>query len=127
MFKITQKGDFSKTEKFLKKAKDADFYKSLEKYAEIGVTALREATPIDSGLTAESWSYEIERNRDGASITWINNNTNDGENIAILIQYGHGTGTGGYVHGRDYINPAMKPVFDQIAEDIWKEVTALDE
>ena len=127
MYKITQKGDFSKTEKFLKKAKDADFYKSLEKYAEIGVTALREATPIDSGLTAESWSYEIERNRDGASITWINNNTNDGENIAILIQYGHGTGTRGYVHGRDYINPAMKPVFDQIAEDIWKEVTALDE
>ena len=125
MFKITQKGDFSKTEKFLKKAKDADFYKSLEKYAEIGVTALREATPIDSGLTAESWSYEIERNRDGASITWINNNTNDGENIAILIQYGHGTGTGGYVHGRDYINPAMKPVFDQIAETAWKEITII--
>ena len=127
MFKITQKGDFSKTEKFLKKAKDADFYKNLEKYAEIGVNALREATPIDSGLTAESWSYEIEKSKDGAGITWTNNNVNKGENIAILIQYGHGTGTGGYVHGRDYINPAMRPVFDQIAEDIWKEVTALDE
>ena len=122
MFKITQKGDFSKTEAFLKKAKREDFYKNLEKYAQIGVEALREATPVDSGITADLWSYEVFNNGSSAGITWINNNTNEGENIAILLQYGHGTGTGGYVHGRDYINPAMQPVFDQIAEDVWKEV-----
>lgn len=122
MFTITQKGDFRKTEAFLKKMKDGDFYKHLEQYAKIGVEALRDATPIDTGETALSWSYEIEQSKDGASITWINNNTNKGENIAILIQYGHGTGTGGYVHGLDYINPAMQPVFEKLAEDIWKEV-----
>ena len=125
MIKITQKGDFSKTEKFLKKAKEADFYKHMEKYAQIGVEALREATPIDSGATAGAWTYEVNVSKTSAEITWINTNTNKGENIAILIQYGHGTGTGGYVQGRDYINPAMQPVFDQIAEDIWKEVIAL--
>lgn len=124
MFKFTHKGDFSKTEAFLKRAKNGDFYKRLERYAQVGVEALRVNTPIDSGLTANSWSYEIKNDRQGASITWLNTNTNNGENIAILLQYGHGTGTGGYVHGRDYINPAMKPVFDQIAEDVWKEVIA---
>ena len=122
MFQIIQKGDFHKTEAFLKKAKDGDFFKHLEQYAQIGVEALRDATPIDSGITANSWSYEIEQSKDGASITWTNSNTNKGEVIAILVQYGHGTGTGGYVHGRDYINPAMQPVFDKLAEDIWKEV-----
>lgn len=122
MFTITQKGDFHKTEEFLKKLKKGDLYKHLEQYAEIGVEALRNATPIDSGETANAWTYEITQSRDGASITWINTNMNDGENIAILIQYGHGTGTGGYVRGRDYINPAMQPVFDKLAEDIWKEV-----
>ena len=122
MFTITQKGDFRKTESFLKKAVKADFYKNLEQYAQIGVEALSESTPIDSGETAMSWSYEIEKSRSGASITWTNSHMNKGENIAILIQYGHGTGTGGYVVGRDYINPAMRPVFDKLAEDIWKEV-----
>ena len=125
MFKFTHKGDFSKTEAFLKKAKTGDFYKNLERYAQVGVEALRSNTPLDSGITADSWSYKITKGKGEAGITWINNNTNQGENIAILIQYGHGTGTGGYVHGRDYINPAMRPVFDQIAEDIWKEVIAL--
>lgn len=122
MFTITQKGDFRKTEKFLKKMKDGDFYKNLEQYAQIGVEALRESTPIDSGETALSWTYEIKQSKGEVGITWINTNTNKGENIAILIQYGHGTGTGGYVHGRDFINPAMQPVFDKLAEDIWKEV-----
>lgn len=122
MFTITHKGNFDKTEAFLRKAKKADFYKNLEQYARIGVEALRESTPIDSGITANSWGYEIEHSKDRVSITWTNSNTNKGENIAILIQYGHGTGTGGYVHGRDYINPAMQPVFDKIMEDIWKEV-----
>ena len=124
MFEIIHKGSFSKTEDFLKKVKEKDLYKNLDQYGKLGVEALRESTPIDSGITADSWSYEITYDHGTPTITWINSNTNKGENIAILIQYGHGTGTGGYVHGRDYINPAMQPLFDQIAEDIWKEVTA---
>ena len=122
MFTITQKGDFRKTEAFLKKMNAGDLYKNLEQYAQIGVEALRDSTPIDSGETANSWSNEIDTSKGGAGITWMNSHTNKGENIAILIQYGHGTGTGGYVHGLDYINPAMRPVFEKIAEDIWKEV-----
>ena len=124
MFNFIHKGNFNKTEEFLKKAKKGDFYKNLEKYAQIGVEALRNSTPIDSGTTANSWEYEIINDGGRTGIAWINTNTNQGENIAILLQYGHGTGTGGYVHGRDYINPAMQPVFDQIAEDVWKEVMA---
>jgi len=123
--KFEHKGDFSKTEKFLKNAKNAEFYKHMEQYAQMGVEALREATPIDSGETANSWTYEIDVSKNSAEITWINTHTNKGENIAILIQYGHGTGTGGYVSGQDYINPAMKSVFDKIIEGIWKEVTEL--
>lgn len=122
---FSHKGDFSKTEDFLKKAKQGAFYKHIDEYAKIGVEALREATPIDSGETAMSWTYETKISKDSATITWINTNENKGENIAILIQYGHGTGTGGYVHGRDFINPAMRPVFDKIAENLWKEVTEL--
>lgn len=124
-FTFNQKGDFSKTERFLKKAKEADFYKHMERYAQLGVEALKEATPIDSGATADSWSYELKTSKNGAEITWINSNTNKGENIAILIQYGHGTGTGGYVHGLDYINPAMRSVFDKIIDEIWKEVNEI--
>lgn len=122
---FSQKGDFRKTENFLKKAKQNAFFKHLDEYARTGVEALREATPIDSGETANSWTYDINVTGNSASITWSNTNVNKGENIAILIQYGHGTGTGGYVHGKDYINPAMRPVFDKIAENIWKEVTSL--
>lgn len=122
---FSHKGDFNKTEDFLKKAKQNAFYKHLDEYARTGVEALRESTPIDSGVTANSWTYEIKIDKESATITWLNTNTNKGENIAILIQYGHGTGTGGYVHGRDYINPAMRPVFDKIAENVWKEVTDL--
>ena len=125
MITITQRGDFKKTEDFLDKAKHQDFYKHLEQYAIMGVEALHDATPIDTGKTADSWDYKIETNKGSAAITWTNSNTNKGENIAILIQYGHGTGTGGYVHGRDYINPAMREVFDKIIEEIWKEVTEL--
>lgn len=122
---FSSKGDFKKTEDFLKKAKQNAFYSHLDEYAKLGVQALSEATPIDTGVTANSWTYEISITKNSATITWINTNSNKGENIAILIQYGHGTGTGGYVHGKDYINPAMQPVFDQIAENIWKEVTEL--
>ena len=123
--KIEHKGDFSKTTDFLEKLKRGDIYKNLDQLAKLGVTALREATPIDKGKTSISWDYEIKVSGKEASITWINTNVNKGENIAILLQYGHGTGTGGYVQGRDYINPAMQPVFDKIAEEVWKEVTAL--
>lgn len=120
--KFSHKGDFKKTKKFLKKASERDFLKALDIYGKMGVEALSEATPVDSGLTANSWSYVIERNKDNTTISWLNTNINDGVNIAIILQYGHGTGTGGYVQGQDYINPAIRPVFDKIAEDAWKGV-----
>lgn len=94
----------------------------LQKYGSKGVTALSSATPVDSGLTANSWTYVVEVRGESATIHWMNTNVNKGVNIAVILQYGHGTGTGGYVQGRDYINPAMRPIFDQIAEEAWKEV-----
>ena len=120
---FNHRGDFKKTEKFLENAKNARFMRHLENYAQMGVEALRESTPIDTGTTADSWGYEIKTTKNTASIVWTNSNVNEGQNIAILIQYGHGTGTGGYVQGVDYINPAMKSVFDKIIDSIWKEVT----
>lgn len=116
------KGDLKKTEKFLKRMAEKDVFKGLEKYAKQGVDALSSATPIDSGLTASSWGYEIHSSSDLYEIVWTNSNINEGVPIAIILQYGHGTGTGGYVQGRDYINPAIRPVFDEIAENVWKEV-----
>lgn len=124
MIKISHKGNFNNTEKFLKKISTADFMRNLEKYGEMGVQALASATPIDSGLTASSWSYEIEKSSSSYTIHWVNNNVNNGVNIAIILQYGHGTGTGGYVQGRDYINPALRPIFDEIADSAWKEVVS---
>ena len=118
------KGNFQKTDNFLKKAKQGDYFRSLEKFAQEGVNALASATPIDSGKTAASWDYTISRSKGSLSITWTNSNINDGVNIAVIIQYGHGTRNGGYVQGRDYINPAIRPVFDKIAENVWKEVTS---
>lgn len=118
------KGNFQKTDNFLKKAKQGDYFRSLEKFAQEGVNALASATPIDSGKTAASWDYTISRSKGSVSITWTNSNINDGVNIAVIIQYGHGTRNGGYVQGRDYINPAIRPVFDKIAENVWKEVTS---
>ena len=122
MITITHKGDFSKTYKFLQKAHSKKFYKALEKYGQMGVDALRDATPKDTGKTADSWGYQINTTSDGASIVWTNSNQNRGVYIAVLIQYGHGTRNGGYVQGRDYINPAMRPVFDKIANEVWLEV-----
>lgn len=124
MIRVKQKGDFSKTERFLNKAQRKDFYRSLDKYARAGVTALASATPIDSGRTASSWDYEIVKEKDRVSIYWTNSNINKGVPIAVILQYGHGTNGGGYVQGRDYINPAIQPIFDQIAESVWKEVTS---
>ena len=96
--------------------------KILDKYGKMGVNALANATPLDSGKTAESWGYEISVKKEGATIHWTNTNQNNGVHIAVILQYGHGTGTGGYVQGIDYINPAIRPVFDKIVEEAWMEV-----
>lgn len=125
MISIKQKGSFSKTEKFLKKSFGKKYLNVLEKYAQQGVAALSAATPIDSGRTAISWKYEIIQNDRSISIIWKNTNTNNGVNIALLLQYGHGTQNGGYVSGRDYINPALQPIFDKMADAAWKEVTSI--
>lgn len=123
--KFKHRGNFKNTERFLKRAKELDIQKILKKYGEEGVKALRDATPERSGETADSWSYEIHKNANGYSIFWTNSNKNKGIPIAILIQYGHGTGTGGYVQPTDFINPAMKPIFQDLADSAWREVTSL--
>lgn len=118
------RGNFNKLEKFLNKVADKSYLNVLDKYGQMGVQALSAATPVDSGATASSWMYEIEGGSGTTTISWLNTNENKGVNIAVILQYGHGTGTGGYVQGRDYINPAMRPVFDEIAEQAWREVTS---
>lgn len=125
MISIKQRGDFKKTEKFLKKSLGRDYKAVLEKYAKQGVEALSANTPIESGLTAVSWSYEIIQNGGTISIVWNNSNINKGVNIALILQYGHGTRNGGYVDGIDYINPSLKPIFDKMADAAWKEVTRI--
>lgn len=125
MIFIKQRGSFSKTEKFLKKSFGRDYRNVLEKYGQQGVSALSAATPLDSGLTAISWSYEIIQNDGSISIIWNNSNINKGINIAVILQYGHGTRNGGYVDGIDYINPALKPIFEKMADAAWKEVTRI--
>lgn len=117
-------GGFTKTERFLNRMKRREYLNVLDEFGRDGVQALRNATPVDSGATAEAWDYEIKRTRNYTEIVWTNSNINDGAPIAVILQYGHGTGTGGYVQGRDYINPAIRPVFDKIAEKAWKVVTS---
>ena len=124
MIRFKHKGDFRHTEAFFKKASDRSYLHTLKKYGQAGVDALASATPKESGATAAAWSYEIVPSDGGYSIYWSNSNINKGVNIAVILQYGHGTGTGGYVKGRDYINPAIRPIFDQIANEAWKEVTS---
>lgn len=123
MIRLEAKGDLSKTYKFLDRILKLDFYERLERYGQRGVNALAAATPRDTGTTAASWYYEINRNFNSIEIYWKNSHENRGVNIAVILQYGHGTGSGAYVQGIDYINPAIKPVFEMIANDIWKEVT----
>ena len=123
MISFRQKGDFSKLSSYLERAKEAAKLGVLDKYGAQGVAALSSATPVDTGLTANSWGYKIERGNGSVSIVFNNSNIQNGVPIAIILQYGHGTGTGGWVEGRDYINPAIQPVFDQIAESAWEEVT----
>lgn len=119
------RGNFNRVERFLNRVSNRDYLNVLDEYGQMGVEALSKATPVDTGKTALSWTYEIERNSDQTTISWLNTNTNQGVNIAVILQYGHGTGTGGYVQGRDYINPAMRPVFDKIADQAWREVSSL--
>lgn len=123
MISIRQKGNFEKTEKFLKKSLGRNYMTILEKYALEGVAALSATTPVDTGLTSVSWYYDIIQNEDGYSIVWKNANIQNGLNIAVLLQYGHATRNGGYVQGIDYVNPALKPIFEKLAEDAWMEVT----
>ncbi len=124
MISIRQKGDFRKTEKFLKKSFGRDYRRILEKYAQLGVEALSNATPVDTGLTAASWGYEIIQNENYLSIQWNNYNIHRGINIALIIQYGHATRNGRWVEGLDYINPALRPIFENMADAAWKEVTS---
>lgn len=124
MITFTYKGSLKNTEKFLKSMAKGEMFKDLDKYAREGVAALSSATPIDSGLAAQSWDYKIERSDGRCTISWINTNVENGLPVVLLIQYGHGTGTGGYVEGRDFINPAIQPIFDRIAEQVWKAVTS---
>lgn len=122
----TKVGEWKKTREWLKKLSEDDYLKILNSCGERGVRALASATPVDTGRTAASWSYEIERSDGHTTISWHNDNlTSQGDPVAILLQYGHGTGTGGYVQGRDYINPAIQPVFDDISEEVWKAVQSL--
>lgn len=125
MIKFNHKGDFSKASKYFENVKNAAHVSILDKYGQEGVAALSAATPVDSGLTAASWSYEIVHRKNSTSIVFNNSNIQNGVPIAVILQYGHGTGTGGWVQGRDYINPAMRPLFDKIANEAWKEVTKL--
>ena len=125
MISFRQKGDFSKLDKYFERLKEAGKIGVLDKYGRAGVSALASATPTRTGKTAASWSYEIKRQNGSTSIEFLNSNINKGVPIAIILQYGHGTGTGGWVEGRDYINPAIQPIFDKLAEEAWKEVTKI--
>ena len=123
MVRFRPRGDFSKTIKYLGKVKKAVRLSDLDKYGREGVAALASATPVDTGLTASSWYYEITNKNGIITISFHNKNIQNGVPIAIILQYGHGTGTGGWVEGRDYINPAIQPVFDKIVNNAWREVT----
>ena len=125
MITFRQKGDFSKLTRYLEKVKSVVKLSDLDKYGKEGVAALASATPVDTGLTASSWSYEIKHKNGTVSISFKNSNIQNGVPIAIILQYGHGTRNGGWGQGRDYINPAIPPIFDKIANDAWREVTKL--
>ena len=123
MISIKHKGDFKKTERFFKKIGEGDYLKGLEEFGQSGVDALYEATPKRTGKTASSWNYSIKRTKEDVRINWNNTNVVNGANIALLIQNGHGTSSGRYVQGIDYINPALSPVLDEIGNNVWAEVT----
>ena len=122
MIKIKQHGNFRKIEKFIERTLSNNHFWTLQKYGKEGVSALASATPMDSGETANSWAYNIKKTSRGPTLSWTNSNVVDGVPIAIILQYGHGTRNGGYVQGQDYINPAIRPIFDKIANEAWNEV-----
>ena len=125
MITFRHKGGFQKTTQYLARVKQAIDLGILNKYGREGVAALASATPMDTGKTASSWRYEIENKRGSCTISFLNSNIQNGVPIAIILQYGHGTGTGGWVEGRDYINPAIRPIFDRMVQEAWREVTKL--
>ena len=125
MISFRQRGDFSRTTNFLKKAEKVSLMSTLDKYGRRGVAALSSATPIETGKTANSWYYEIVKSNGSITLRFNNSNIQNGVPIAIILQLGHGTRNGGWVEGRDYINPAIQPIFDEISTDLWKEVTML--
>lgn len=125
MISFRHEGDFKKTTRYLERVRQAVNLGILDKYGREGVAALASATPVDSGLTASSWDYKIENTKGSVTISFLNSNIQNGVQIAIILQYGHGTGTGGWVQGRDYINPAIQPIFDKLVSEAWKEVTKL--
>ena len=125
MIEFRQKGDFSKLNRYFERLKETANVGVLDKYGRAGVAALSSATPVNTGKTASSWYYDIKRQNGSVSIEFNNSNFNKGVPIAIILQYGHGTGNGGWIQGRDYINPAIQPIFDQIVNDAWEEVTKL--
>lgn len=124
MIIFESKGDFRKTDNFLRKMLKLDIRSQLDKYGRQGVAALSSATPVQTGLAAQSWYHRTEVTSRGATITWLNSDVESGFPVAVMLQYGYATGTGGYVQGRDYINPAIQHIFDEIAESVWKEVTS---
>lgn len=124
MITLTTRGNFKNIEKFLNSMKSEKYFKILDTYGKQGVLALSNATPVDSGKTASSWDYEVKSYNGGCAIYWTNSNINKNVNIAIILQYGHGTRNGGYVVGRDYINPAIRPIFDKMADAVWREVVS---
>lgn len=124
MISFTVSGSLKRTEAFLQKMIHGDIYQALDAAAQEGVNALVAASPFDSGLAASSWGYVIQRSRGSVTIKWTNTDVENGFPVAIMLQYGYGTGSGGYVQGRDYINPALRPVFDSIADRVWKAVTS---
>lgn len=123
MITIESEGEWKMTRNWFDRMTKLDLALIMNQFGKEGVSALASATPSKSGLTSKSWNYEVTRKGNNWKITWTNSNVNKGANIAVLIQYGHGTRNGGYVVGRDYINPAIRPVFDKIAKQAWKEVT----
>ena len=125
MISFRHKGDFSKLTRFLERAKEVVHLGCLDKYGREGVAALASATPVDTGLTADSWYYKITNDGQSAKVTFYNSNIQNGVPIAIILQYGHGTCNGGWVQGRDYVNPAVQPIFDKLANEAWREVTKL--
>lgn len=124
MITFRHKGSFKNIERFLDKMQKKEFFQKLNQYGRRGVDALSSVTPVDSGRTASSWNYKIHRSKELVEIVWTNSNVVDGVPIVILLQYGHATGNGGYVQGYDFINPAIRPIFDEIEKDLWKEVTS---